>query len=237
MASNLVTPATLHKKIIGVVKKYVETESELVFDYFSESKSKLALKNKDRHYYRDGDEKFYLCKVKNLRGLYIHIDLTYKIPDPKASLEKNTFGFEGLSLQFLHGTGKFFCRADWEVKEKKDKLAHPQPHWHWGEGFEDDDKSNAEQAIQLTPAIEQQGGFYEEVGVEPVGVVEEQLPKVNFEALHYAMASKWTQRDEYSETFTEAGLVAWLQRAMQHVIDQYSYQVNKGRFESCKNWL
>ena len=108
MANNLVKPADLHKRIIQVVKKYVECQDELVFDYFSNDRSKLALRNKARHFYKDDDENFFLCKVKELKGLYIHIGITYKIPDTKASLTDNTFKFESISLQFWHGTGKAF---------------------------------------------------------------------------------------------------------------------------------
>ena len=236
MANNLVKPADLHKRIIQVVKKYVECQDELVFAYFSENKSKLALRNKERHFYKDDDENFFLCKVKKLRGLYLHIDITYKIPDTNASLSENTFKFEAISLQFWHGTGKAFCRADWDVKNVK--LVHPQPHWHWGEESDEDDTDNQqkEQAFVVNQPVDLQGGFYQEVSVEPDVVIEEKLPSIDFERLHYAIAAKWAERDVCVEVFSDARLITWIKNIIPNVIDQYSYQVSKKNFVSSKDW-
>lgn len=236
MANNLVKPADLHKRIIQVVKKYVECQDELVFDYFSNDRSKLALRNKARHFYKDDDENFFLCKVKELKGLYIHIGITYKIPDTKASLTDNTFKFESISLQFWHGTGKAFCRAEWDLK--KEKLEHPQPHWHWGEGdgVEEIESQQEKQMFVVNQPVDQQGGFFLEVGVEPEAVIDEKLPNINFEKLHYAIAAKWAERDACVEAFSDAKLITWIKNIIPNVIDQYSYQISKKSFASSKNW-
>lgn len=236
MANNLLTPANLHKNIIQVVKKFVECQDELVFDYFSDDKSKLALKNKERHFCKDEDKNFFLCRVKNVHGLYLHIDISYKIPETKASLSENTFRFEGISIQFWHGTGKAFCRADWE--EKKDKLEHPQPHWHWGEESDNSDNNihSGDEYFSVNQTVELGGGFFQEVGIMSNEAIVEKLPDISFEKLHYAIGAKWTERDVSVEPFSETKLLTWIKNVIPNVIDEYSYQVNKKRFTTCRNW-
>lgn len=50
------------------------------------------------------------------------------------------------------------------------------------------------------------------------------------------MAAKWTAQDSAIEEFTAQRLYNWLRNCISNVIDQYNYQVNKGGFESSKNW-
>lgn len=236
MANNLVTPAKLHKKIIQAISKYIECHDPLTFDYFNDNKSKLALRNENGLFHSADDGHFFLCKIKNIKSLYIHLDVTYKIPKVDASLENNTFKFEGVSLQFLHGRGRFFCRADWEVKDQKDKLDHPQPHWHWGEETEEYDDSLNNETFTICEEEDQRGDFYQEIGQRVDNIDDENLPDVNFEALHYAIAAKWAGRDVAKEDFTEAKLVTCIKNTLINIIDQYQYQINKKSFKSCKDW-
>ena len=175
----------------------------------------------------EGYPLFYLLKVKNSKGLYLHVDATIKAPERGASLERN-HDFEGISLQFLQGTGNLFCRAEWDVKKKNDKLTHPQPHWLWGYvGKEEEfDLFNPTE----TDAIPE-GGFLQEI-VDNTST----LPNIDFEELHYAMAARWTVQDSAVEEFTVQRLQTWMKNCIKNVIDQYNYQVNKGGFVSSKEW-
>lgn len=62
------------------------------------------------------------------------------------------------------------------------------------------------------------------------------LPKINFEKMHYAIAAKWSERDDCVDAFSDAKLITWIKNIIPNVIDQYSYQVNKKSFASCKDW-
>ena len=190
-------------------------------------KGVFTLRNTDAPLRMDGRPGFYLIKVKGDNGLFLHISVTLKEPKAAASLDSN-HDFEGISVQFFQGTGKLFCRAEWDVKKNKDKLEHPQPHWHWGE--EKEAEKSQTFAATVTGTV-QRGGFMEVLSTD-----EPSLPSIDFQELHYAMASKWPMQDRAVEDFNEQRLYMWLKNCMANVIDQYNYQVNKGGFESSKTW-
>ena len=227
MSSSPVKPKVFLKNCIDIVSKYVECHDTLTYEVIDDSKVLYALCNTTK-ISMDGQPQFYLLKVKNSKGLYLHIDITIKAPERNASLTKN-HQFEGISLQFLQGTGRSFCRAEWDVKQKQDKLTHPQPHWHWGYIQGDDGtarfgKDNAE--------LHPDSGF-----MQDEEVFAPSFPEIDFEKLHYAMSSKWaTHQDGAVEEFTAQKVYTWLKNCITNVIDQYNYQVNKGGFESSKRW-
>ena len=227
MSNSLVKPKAFLKNCINIVSKYVECHDTLTYEVIDDSKVLYALCNTTTKISMDGHPQFYLLKVKNSKGLYLHIDTTIKAPKRNASLEKDHL-FEGISLQFLQGTGRLFCRAEWDVKQKKDKLTHPQPHWQWGYMPDNEDavqfgKDNAE----FTPDC---GFMQDEEDLAP------SLPMIDFAELHYAMTSKWAAQDAAVEEFTSQKVCTWLKNCISNVIDQYNYQVNKGGFESSKGW-
>lgn len=227
MPSSQVKPKAFLEHCISIVSKFVECHDPLTYEVIDDSKVQYALCNTDTKITMDGHPLFYLLQVKNSRGLYLHVDTTIKAPERGLSLEKNHV-FEGISVQFLQGTGKLFCRAEWDVKIKKDKLAHPQPHWHWGH------EQNNEETVTFgaeNVEIAQENGFLQEV-VD----VATTLPNIDFEEMHYAMAAKWDTHDDAIEEFSAQRLYNWLCNCIANIIDQYNYQVNKGGFESSKNW-
>lgn len=227
MSSSQVKPKAFLEKCVTIVSKYVECHDPVTYEVIDDSKVVYALCNTTTKISMDGQPLFYLLQVKNSKGLYLHVDTTIKAPERNASLEKY-HDFWGISIQFLQGTGRLFCRAEWDVKKKQDKLTHPQPHWHWGydygiEGpeFFGDDNLGAQP----------DGGFIQEVAE-----IAPSLPSIDFEELHYAMASKWATQDVAGEDFTVQKIYNWLNYCIMNVIDQYNYQVNKGGFVSSKNW-
>lgn len=226
--SSLVKPKSFHGRCITIVSKYVECHDQLTFEPIDASKNVYVLQNKTTQITMDGHPFFYLLRVKNSKGLYLHVSTTLKAPSNRASMDTN-HEFEGISVQFFQGKGKLFCRAEWDVKKKKDKLEHPQPHWHWC--FE---KQINDPVVFGSGDAEtiQRDGFLQEI--EEIDA--RMLPNVDFEELHYAMASKWTVKDSATEDFSLQKLYCWLDNCLANIIDQYNYQVNKGSFISSKKW-
>ena len=227
MSNTQVKPAALHKQCIKIASKYVKNHDTLQFELVDKGKGVFSLRNTNAPIVMEGRPRFYLLKVKNSKGLYIHISMTLKGPYIGASLE-SIYEFEGISIQFFHGTGKLFCRAEWDVKRKKDKLEHPQPHWHWGVESMDKGKSSFE---TVEDSVGNSSSFIDEITD-----VESSLPAVDFEELHYAMVAKWVTNDVAVEDFTTQRLCDWMKRCIGNVIDQYNYQVNKGSFVSSSLW-
>lgn len=227
MSNTQVKPADLHKQCIKIVSKYVESHDALQFVPINEGKGIFSLQNTNAPIVMDDKPLFYLLKVKNSKGLYIHISMTLKGANVKASLN-SYYEFEGISIQFLHGTGQLLCRAEWDVKKKKDKLEHPQPHWHWGSESLPEEKM----VFKETETNEVTGkSFLAEMSdVKPV------LPAIDFKELHYAMAAKWVSQNSAVEYFTTQRLCEWMKWCISNVIDQYNYQVNKGSFKSSTLW-
>ena len=229
MAISLVKPKALFAQIIVIASKFVENHDILINELVDRNKGVYSFRNTIYPMIFDNRPGFYLLKVKNTRGLYLHISVTLKAPKDTPSLESN-FAFEGISVQFFHGTGRLFCRAEWDVKRKKDRLEHPQPHWHWaGEQICEENKGS--------DTVEESGNeiasFTEEIantGNTP------ELPSVDFKELHYAMAAKWASQGDAVEEFTPQRLYEWLTRCVANVIDQYNYQVNKDTFVSAMDW-
>ena len=226
MSNTQVKPAALHKQCIKTVSKYVESHDALQFVLIDEEKGVFSLRNTNAPIVMDDKPLFYLLKVKKTKGLYLHISMTLKAPKIGASLDTN-YEFKGISVQFLHGTGKLFCRAEWDVK-KKDKLEHPQPHWHWGA------ESTSEEITEFktTDSTIASGKTF----TDEITDTKSDLPEVNFEKLHYAMSAKWTSQNSAVEDFKLQHLCDWMKRCIGNVIDQYNYQVNKGGFVSSSLW-
>ena len=227
MSSNQVKPKSFHSQCIGILSKYVECHDPLQFELVDMVKGVYVLRNTTTSITMDGKPHFYILQVKNSKGLFLHLSVTLKAPRHGASLETN-HEFEGISVQFLQGAGRCLCRAEWDVKKSKEKLAHPQPHWHWG----GDEESKETAKHDTETVVEEQGGsFLQEVAASP-----SKLPSIDFEEMHYAMASKWATQDSATEDFTVQRLCNWLKNCIANVIDQYNYQVNKGVFVSSKTW-
>ena len=225
MANNQVKPNALFKQLISITSKYVESHDVLMPQLVDWDKGVYALRNTEHPIIMDGVPQFYLMKVKNSDGLFIHVSVTLKSPYSGASLDQN-HEFEGISIQFLQGTNKLFCRAEWDVKKEKGKLERPQPHWHWGYA-EEKNTSRFKPPKTAVP-------FIEEYHVEEK--FESASPLVDFEELHYAMAAKWVSQDSAVEDFTPQRLYEWMKRCIGNVIDQYNYQINKGSFKSSGLW-
>ena len=227
MSSSLVKPNSFHNKCIKIVSKFVECHDPLRFELVDAAKGVFSLRNSNNVIIKKAQPRFYLLKVKKNTGLYLHVSVTLKAPFIRASLEKS-HEFEGISIQFLQGTGKLFCRAEWDVKKNRDKLEHPQPHWHWGY----DKVTIYSQGFEDNLAVVAQGyDFMQELAEN-----DSTIPLIDFEDLHYAMAAKWTIQDSALEDFDIHRLYKWLENCITNVIDQYNYQVNKGSFESSKGW-
>ena len=227
MPNRLVKPKSFLKQCTLIVSKYVECHDPLRFELVERSKGLYVLCNTNNKLVMEGDPSFFILQVKNSKGLYLHVSTTLKAPYIGASAESN-HDFEGISIQFLQGTGKLFCRAEWDVKKNSDKLEHPQPHWHWGtlnliEEPSDFDVNN------INPVTG--SNFLQEIVDTPSA-----LPSIDFEELHYAMCAKWVLQDTAVEEFDERSLYNWLKYCIENVIDQYNYQANKSRFVSSKNW-
>lgn len=229
MSNSHLKPKNLFSNCITIVSKFVESHDPLQFELIDMTKGVYALRNTANAISMDDDPQFYILRVKNSKGLYLHVSVTVKAPYQGASAEAN-HEFEGISVQFLQGTGRLFCRAEWDVKKKMDKLEHPQPHWHWGR--EKEEENGKPQTFVATTTMDGQGGgFMEELSADQT-----LLPSIDFQELHYAMASKWATQDIAVEEFTQQRLCNWLKNCIANVIDQYNYQVNKGGFESSKTW-
>lgn len=226
MANNRIKPEILFKQIITIASKYVESHDALMKELIDRNKGVYALRNTAHPIIMDGVPQFYLMQVKNCNGLFIHICVTLKSPYSDAALDKN-HEFEGVSIHFLQGTKTRFCRAEWDVKKRKDKLEHPQPHWHWGYA----EVNNSDRFETTETAV---APFLREEGEE--GFSLSTLPSIDFEELHYAMATKWITQDTAVEDFTFQHLYDWMKRCIGSVIDQYNYQVNKGSFVTSRWW-
>lgn len=227
MPSSQVKPKTFLDQCVSIVSKFVECHDPLMYDKVDNTKVVYAFCNTSTKITMDGQPRFYLLKVKNSKGLYLHVDTTIKPPTRNASIEIN-HEFEGISVQFLQGTGRLFCRAEWDVKKKQDKLTHPQPHWHWG--YEQKREYPVVFEVDNVKVAQEEGFMQEIVDVAP------SLPNIDFEEMHYAMSSKWAMQDTAVEGFTVQHLYTWLENCIANVIDQYNYQVNKGSFVSSKQW-
>ena len=227
MSNTQVKPAALHKQCIKIVSKYVESHDALQFVLVNEEKGVFSLQNTNAPIVMDDRPLFYLLKVKNSKELYIHVSVTLRGANIRASLN-SYYDFEGISIQFLHGTGQLFCRAEWDVKKKKDKLEHPQPHWHWGT----ESSSKERMVFKEAETKDVTGNSF----LDEISVVKPVLPAVDFEELHYAMAAKWVSQNSAVEDFTPQRLYEWINWCISNVIDQYNYQVNKGTFKSSTLW-
>lgn len=226
MANSQVKPKTFFKQIISIASKYVENHDSLMTQLVDRNKGVYALRNIDHPIIMDDAPQFYLLQVKNSNGLFIHICVTLKPPYPGAAQDIN-HEFEGVSIHFLQGTRKLFCRAEWDVKKEKEKLLHPQPHWHWGYEKEGTiDRFDTSKMVNI-PFLEDNEGE---------GTATSSLPAVDFKELHYAMASKWVSQDSAIEEFKPQNLYNWMKLCLGNVIDQYNYQVNKGNFKSSFSW-
>ena len=211
MVNNQVKPNALFKQLITIASKYTESHDALMKELTDRDKGVFTLRNTDAPLRMDGRPGFYLIKVKGDNGLFLHISVTLKEPKAAASLDSN-HDFEGISVQFFQGTGKLFCRAEWDVKKNKDKLEHPQPHWHWGYEKRNFEPKGFAESIALTV---QDGGFLEQDFIEGPS-----LPSIDLEEMHYAMASKWVTKDCATEDFTVQRLCNWLKNYIENVIDQ-----------------
>lgn len=237
MSNSLIKPNDIHKRCINIVSKYVDCHDGLKFELINKAKGVFALQNKGIPIAMEGNPLFYLVKVKNTKGLYAHLSVTMKAPKIGASFDTN-YEFQGISLQFLQGTGLPFCRAEWDLKKKKDKLEHPQPHWHWGNSVVSIDTDTEETEDDGNTGIKD---FKELVnrqysGFEGEPKVENTLPDVDFNEIHYAMMAKWATKDNAVEEFSFQKMYEWLKRCLINVIDQYNYQINKSSFISSRDW-
>lgn len=238
MSSELVIPKILNKQCLDIMAKYLECHNPLEFTIIDENREIFVLRNNDNWLSLQDSPNFYLCKVTNSKGLYVHLCLTYKSPAPNADVNKTKFRIQGISLQFFYGKGRLFCRAEWDIKEKKDKLIHPQPHWHWG-GFKIDDTANGKDFINVISQSELQDEtniFLESIGKSNNTEKDMLLPNINMKELHYAISSKWTKENTAVEDFTIQKMTTWLEYCLVNVVDQYNYQVNKKNFVSIAHY-
>lgn len=214
---NLIEPKTFNNQCAVVLAKYVDSQDELVWERNGLDKVTFTCKNKATPIISNGS---FLLRLKN-SGLMLHCNLTYIEPDPKASVERK-FDFQRISLQFYHGADFCFCRAEWDLKDKPEKLDHPQPHWHWG-------KKKGYGAVDAFTADEE--SVFE---VDDNHVDRGRKPDINFSELHYAMSAKWLEKGENSLAFSFPNLTKWMENALIMVIDQYNYQVSKKSFISVR---
>lgn len=213
-----IAPEKFNKQCAAVLAKYVDMQDGLVWSRNGLEKVTFICMNKTNPIYRDG---CHFLRVAGTDCLLLHCALTYIEPDRKASQERK-FTFQGISLQFYHGADTCFCRAEWDVKDKAEKLMHPQPHWHWGV------KHSA--SILDADITDEDSGFLTENSAFDGA----RKPKINFTELHYAMSSKWLEKGEDYLIFSFHNLTKWMENALVMVIDQYSYQANKKGFVSVK---
>ncbi len=213
-----IVPDKFNKQCAAVLAKYVVAQDSLVWNREGLDKVIFTCKNKTNPIYGEG---FYFLRVSGSGSLLLHCALTYIEPNRNASVERK-FTFQGISLQFYHGVDTCFCRAEWDVKNKAEKLDHPQPHWHWG----------VKHIVDMVDAdiTEEKSGFL----IENDPFEEDGKPNINFSELHYAMSSKWMGNGEDNLTFSFQNLIKWLENALVMVIDQYNYQANKKGFVSVK---
>ena len=212
-----IEPEKFNKQCTTILSKFVDAQDELVWERNGLNKVTFTCKNRKNPIISGG--LYLLCVTGS--SLLIHCDLTYIEPDRNASVERK-FAFQGISRQFYHGADFCFCRAEWDVKDKPDKLEHPQPHWHWGE--------KKGMSTKGTDAAKEEFEFV--IEENPMAIV--RMPNINFSELHYAMSSKWMEKGEHILSFSFQNLTKWMENALVMVIDQYNYQVNKKGFVSVR---
>lgn len=213
-----IAPDIFNKRCLTVLAKYVETKTPLVWKRDGINKVTFTCVNQTNPF------NFYssdFLRVTGSSSLLLHCVLTYIEPDRNASLERK-FTFQGISIQFYHGTDTCFCRAEWDVKDKSEKLEHPQPHWHWGVKHD---------SGLLGTAITDEST---EFTIEDDPFDGDKKPNINLSELHYAMSSKWLEKGENSLSFSFQNLTKWMENALVMVIDQYNYQASKRGFISVK---
>ena len=213
-----IAPEKFNKQCAEVLAKYVDAQDLLVWNRDGVDKVIFTCRNKTNPIYDDGS---YFLRVSGSGSLLLHCSLTYIEPNRNASVERK-FTFQGISLQFYHGADTCFCRAEWDVKDKPEKLAHPQPHWHWGVK-DSGSMVNADITEDIPNFLMENASF--EGG---------RKPNINFAELHYAMSSKWLENGEDNLIFSFQNLTKWLENAVILVIDQYNYQANKNGFVSVR---
>lgn len=213
-----IAPEKFNKQCASVLSKYVYAQDELIWERNGLEKVTFTCRNKINPISSYGS---YLLRVKSGNSLLVHCDLTYIEPDRGASVGRR-FTFLGASLQFYYEADFCFCRAEWDVKDKPDKLEHPQPHWHWG--------------LKIGGGVVE----FDTADVAPEFMIEDnpiagiRKPGINFSELHYAMSSKWLDKGENSLSFSFQNLTKWMENALVMVIDQYNYQVSKRGFVSVR---
>lgn len=213
-----IAPDNFNKQCAAVLARYVESHDSLVWNRDGFDKVTFSCMNRDNPIYSDGS---YFLRVSENGSLLLRCALTYIEPYPNATKETK-FSFQGISLQFFHGPDYCFCRAEWALKDKPDKLAHPQPHWHYG----------VKNSLNIF-----EGDFTGESNELFTGDApsdESRKPNINFTELHYAMSSKWMENGEDNLIFSFQDLIKWMENALVMVIDQYNYQANKKGFISVK---
>lgn len=213
-----ITPEKFNKQCAVILAKYVDAQDPLVWNRNGLEKVIFTCMNKDTPIVIDGS---CFLHVSGSSSLLLHCALAYIEPNRNASI-KREFSFQGISLQFYHGAGCCFCRAEWDVKDKPDKLVHPQPHWHWG----------VKHSVNMFEGdiIDEIPGFL----IEDAPFSGAKKPNINFSELHYAMSSKMLENGEDYLTFSFQNLTKWMENSLVMVIDQYNYQVNKRGFVSVK---
>lgn len=213
-----IAPDKFNKQCAAVLSKYVEKQDALDWKREGVDKVIFTCANKANPIYIDGS---YFLHVSGSGSLLLHCSLTYVEPDRKASVERK-FTFQGISLQFYHGADCCFCRAEWDVKDKPEKLVHPQPHWHWG----------VKHSMNMVDGdiTDASSGFL--VKEDPFEGAKK--PNINFTELHYSMSAKWLENGEDNLSFSFQNLTKWMENALVMVIDQYNYQANKKGFVSVK---
>lgn len=213
-----IAPEKFNKQCASILSKYVDAQDELIWERNGLEKVTFTCRNKTNPISSYGS---YLLRVKSSNSLLVHCDLAYIEPDRGASVGRK-FTFLGASLQFYHGADLCFCRAEWDVKDRPEKLEHPQPHWHCGvkkgvsTGGYDTSDGDAEFVIEENP----------------FDVLTK--PDINFSELHYAMCSKWLDKGENNLSFSFQNLTKWIENTLVMVIDQYNYQVSKKGFVSVR---
>lgn len=215
MGDRLIAPSRFNKQCVTVIAKYVESQDELIWERSGFSKVIFICKNKTNPIH--GGASYLLC-VAGSSNLFVHCDLTYTEPERNTSVERN-FVFQGISLQFYYGANYCFCRAEWDLKDKPERLEHPQPHWHWGTNRDIGNVVDYESGFELTDNFSDEG----------------KMPEINFSELHYAMNVKWFEKGENNLDFSFQNLIKWLENTLVMVIDQYNYQVSKKGFVSVRN--
>lgn len=117
---------------------------------------------------------------------------------------KNTFIFDGISLQFYDFKGLLF-RAEWD---NNNDTVHPQPHWHFGDKtlFKDRDLSRS-----LSGGFMNIGSSFLPDFSSPV--------YLDYERLHFAMCMNLNDKG-ISAVYSEKYLKGWIESCLQLFDDQ-----------------